>query len=64
MSQTINIYSKKDIERFIDEELIKKFHAYNVLLNTLHSKVNDLDRIIRGLENDRRRNKRRTNRKS
>jgi S-adenosylmethionine/arginine decarboxylase-like enzyme len=54
MSQTINIYSKKDIERFIDEELNKKFHAYNVLLNTLHSKVIDLDRIIRGLKNDRR----------
>jgi len=65
MSQSVIVYSQNDIKKFIKKEIDSRFYFYDKMLNTLHSKVADLDRIIRGLmTNDRRRNKRRTNRKS
>ncbi len=50
MVQTIKIYSEKDIKRFVKYEVGKKFHAFEVMLNSLHLKVIDLDRIIRGFK--------------
>jgi hypothetical protein len=47
MVQTIRVYSEKDIKKIVKSEISKKFHAYDVLLNSLNLKIIDLDRIIR-----------------
>jgi hypothetical protein len=40
------IYSERDLRIFVKEEVEKRFYFFERLLNTLHLKVIDLEKII------------------
>jgi hypothetical protein len=46
MAQIFKTYSEKDIKAIVSKEFSKRFHALEVLINSLHLRVVDLDKII------------------
>jgi hypothetical protein len=46
MTQTINILTKKDIEKIVKDELEKKFYIFEKLLNTLKGRILDMENIM------------------
>jgi hypothetical protein len=46
MSREIRVYSEKDIKKIVDKKVNAKLHAYDLLINSLKNKVNDLDKIV------------------
>lgn len=46
MVRNIEILTREDIKKMVKEEVSKKTYSFERLLNSLKTKVNDLDRII------------------
>jgi hypothetical protein len=47
MVQKINNYSEKDIKKIVKNEVSKKFHAYDIMLNHLKGRIIDLEKVER-----------------